>query len=174
MERRIKTFCSVQTYDDVLIRESARERERAFWYGKYPKVGIHIHSNPISRETWSHRSGAGSARLHFDGCLENEWKIRHHRPVQSSETLTLSPDERNFKCLVIRCEIILKRLSMEVFFKKIICPDPAQISEDLIQELWTFRPGEGIPLPLYISSFLWPPSCMLFIYLIFEIVELGL
>jgi len=59
MERRIKTFCSVQTYgdflweggtdDDVLIQEREREK-RVFGYRKYPKVRIHIHLIPISRE----------------------------------------------------------------------------------------------------------------------------
>jgi hypothetical protein len=50
------------TDDDVLIQEREREREkRVFGYTKYPKVRIHIHSIPISRErnlVWSHRSGA--------------------------------------------------------------------------------------------------------------------
>jgi hypothetical protein len=50
-------------YDEVLIQE----RERVFGYRKYPKIStlkcayIFIRS----RETWSHRSGAGRACLHF-------------------------------------------------------------------------------------------------------------
>jgi len=48
-----------------MIEVLIQERERVFGYGKYPKMCIHIHSIPISRETWSHRSGDGRARLHF-------------------------------------------------------------------------------------------------------------